>query len=112
MEKRFIKGNIFILTVMLMFDAWYMFSGELFAKTIASILFFVAGIINATYCMEHKADLKYPKWMVIALACAMIADVVINLNFYLGVVIFAIAHVFYFVSDCKLDKVNPKDLVC
>ena len=80
---------------MLAFDMWDMFSGELYAKGMASIMFVVAGIINFIYCIENKADSKYPKWMVIALICAMIADIVLNLNFYLGVVIFAIAHVFY-----------------
>lgn len=112
MEKRYTVGNIVILAIMLLFDVLYMFGGGLYAKTIASVMFFVAGIVNFMYCIEHKRSLKFPKWMIIALWCAMIADVVLNLNFYLGVLIFAIAHVFYFISYCNIEKVNRKDLVC
>lgn len=112
MEKRYTLGNIVIFSIMLLFDIFYMFGGGLRAKTIASVMFFVAGIVNFMYCIEHKISLKFPKWMVSGLFCAMIADVALVLNFYVGVLIFAVAHVFYFISYCNIDKINRKDLVC
>ena len=112
MEKRYIKGNIVMLAIILAFDIWYMFGGGLFAKGMASMMFVAAGVVNFMYCIENKADIKFPKWMVIALICAMFADIAINLNFYLGVVIFATAHIFYFISYCKLNKINRRDLFC
>ena len=112
MRKTFIKGNIAVLTLMLLFDIFYMFGGGLLVKGMASIMFVVGGVINFVYCIENKADLKFPKWMVIALVCAMLADIALNLNFYLGVVIFAVAHIFYFVSYSNLSRINRRDLIC
>ena len=112
MRKKFVMANIVTLALILIFDVWYMFGGGLFAKSIASIMFVVAGIINYLYCAKRNADLKFPKWMLVALTCAMLADIILVLNFYLGVAVFALGHVFYFVSYCMLSKINRKDLLC
>ena len=112
MKKKFVIGNIVTLSIILIFDAWYMFGGGLFAKSIASIMFVVAGIVNYIYCTKSRVDLKFPKWMLVALTCAMLADIILVLNFYLGVVVFALGHVFYFISYCMLQKINRKDFVC
>ena len=112
MNKNYIKMNIVLLMIMLVFDVWYMFGGGLFAKSIASIMFVTVGSINLYYCTKNKNNLNFPKWMVVALVFAMIADILIVINFYSGVVLFATAHVFYFISYCKLQKTNFKDLIC
>ena len=112
MKKLFIKANTIMLTLILAFDVWYMFGGELLAKYIASLMFIGVGIINFMYCVKHKVNLKFPKWMIIALTCAMLGDILLVLNFYLGVAVFAIGHIFYLVSYCKLEKFNLKDLIC
>ena len=112
MRKSFIKSNVIVLAIMLIFDIWYMFGGGLIAKSIASSMFVLGGAINLKYCLDNKADLKFPKWMLIALTCAMLADILLVLNFYLGVVVFAIGHIFYFVSYCNLEKFNRNDLIC
>ena len=112
MRKKFMMANIVTLALILIFDVWYMFGGGLFAKSIASIMFVVAGIINYLYCAKNEVDLKFPRWMLVALTCAMLADIILVLNFYLGVAVFALGHVFYFVSYCMLSKINRKDLLC
>ena len=112
MKKLFIKANTIMLTLILAFDVWYMFGGGLLAKYIASLMFIGVGIINFMYCVKHKVNLKFPKWMIIALTCAMLGDILLVLNFYLGVAVFAIGHIFYLVSYCKLEKFNLKDLIC
>lgn len=112
MKKTYLKGNVFILTLMLVSDVWYMFSGDLFAKTIASVMFLITGIVNFVYCIENKADLEFPRWMVMGLTFAMLADVILVLNFYIGAIVFAIAHIFYILSFCILEKINRKDLIC
>lgn len=115
MNKNLIKINIALLIIMLVFDVWYMFGGGLFAKTIASMMFVMVGVINFYHCsknIKNKNNLKFPKWMLVALVFAMIADILIVINFYSGVVLFATAHVFYFISYCKLQNTNFKDLIC
>jgi hypothetical protein len=52
MKKNYIKMNIALLMIMLVFDIWYMFGGGLFAKSIASIMFVIVGSINFYYCIH------------------------------------------------------------
>lgn len=112
MKKQFIMANTIMLILILIFDVLYMFGGGLIAKSIASIMFVTSGVINLTYCIKNKTNLKFPIWMIIALTCAMLGDILLVINFYLGTAVFAIGHIFYFVSYCMLSKINRKDLIC
>ena len=53
MNKNLIKINIALLIIMLVFDVWYMFGGGLFAKTIASMMFVMVGVINFYHCSKN-----------------------------------------------------------
>ena len=77
MRKKFVMANIVTLALILIFDVWYMFGGGLFAKSIASIMFGGAGIVNYLYCAKNEVDLKFPRWMLVALTCAMLADIIL-----------------------------------
>ena len=112
MKKSFITANAVVLALMLVFDVWYMFEGGLFAKSIASIMFVGAGLINLVYCIKNKVNLKFPIWLIVALTCAMLGDILLVLNFYAGTALFAIGHIFYFVAYCMLGKINGKDIIC
>ena len=111
MKKLFLILNAIMLTFMLIFDVFYMVNGELLFKAVASILFVVTGLINLTYCMKIKTNLKFPIWMIVALMCAMLGDILLNINFHIGTIIFAVGHIFYFVSYCMLEKMNRRDLL-
>ena len=112
MKRLFVAANAIMLTLILIFDVFYMFGGGLPAKAIASITFVGAGVINLVYCIKHNKNLKFPIWMVVALTCAMLGDIFLVLNFYLGTAVFAVGHIFYFVSYCMLEKMNRRDLMC
>ncbi len=89
-----------------------MAKGGLFIKAIASSMFVITGIINIIYCIKNKANLKFPIWMIVALVSAMLGDILLNINFYIGTIIFAVAHIFYFVYYCMLHKLNGRDILC
>ena len=112
MKKIFMMLNAIMLTFILIFDVLYMVKGGLILKSIASIMFVIAGIINIIYCIKNRRDLKFPIWMLVALVCAMLGDILLNINFYVGTIIFAVAHIFYFVSYCMLYKLNGRDFLC
>lgn len=112
MKKLFLMVNAIMLTFILIFDVYYMVRGGLFFKAVASIMFVVAGVINLTYCIKEKMNLKFPIWMIVALIWAMLGDILLLFNFYLGVVTFAVAHIFYFVSYCMFEKINGRDFLC
>ena len=112
MKKSFLMVNAIMLMLILIFDVWYMFGGGLFAKSIASILFVGTGGINLNYCIKNEVSLRFPMGLFIALIFAMLGDILLVINFYLGTAIFAVGHIFYFVAYCILKKINTKDLIC
>ena len=89
-----------------------MVKGGLFFKSVASIMFVATGIINFMYCIKNKANLKFPIWMLIALIFAMLGDILLLINFYIGTAAFAVGHIFYFVSYCMLERINRRDFMC
>ena len=112
MNKNFVVANVIMLILILIFDVLYMFGGGVIIKSIASIMFVTSGVINLIHCTKNKTNLKFPIWMIIALTCAMLGDILLVINFYLGTAVFATGHIFYFVSYCMLSKINRKDLIC
>lgn len=111
MKKLFMILNTIMMAFILIFDVLYMINGGLILKSIASIMFVLTGVINIRYCIKNKINLKFPIWMIIALVFAMLGDILLNINFYVGTIIFAVSHVFYFVSYCMLQKFNKKDIL-
>lgn len=111
MKKFFTIANIIMLTFILIFDIYYMFSDKLFIKTITSIIFLMTGIINSIYCINNKVNLKFPIFMIGALTCSMLGDILIELNFCVGTLVFIVAQIFYFISYCNLEKINRRDFI-
>lgn len=111
MRKLFLIANAILLALMLFFDICYMLMGGLFLKGIASSMFVLMGVINLIYCIKSKTNLKFPIWMMFALIWAMIGDLLIGVNFYMGAAAFAIGHIFYFVAYCMLKRMNTRDFL-
>ena len=109
MKTKFIIANFIMFLLILTLDLCYMIKGELFIKGITSLMFVITGIINIIYCVNNNVNLEYPKKMILALICTMIADVLLEINFYLGTVTFAIGHILYFRSYSKLVKIHCDD---
>ena len=112
MKKALLPVNLLMLAAILASDICYMTFGGLAVKAVTSILFVLTGLINLTYCVRSKARLRFPVWMAAALTAAMLGDVLLGINFYLGTAVFALGHIFYFVSYCMLVPLNRRDLVC
>ena len=103
----FEKKNVFIINICLVglitaLDIMYMLMGGLWLKSITSLVFVVAGVTNLLFAIKQKTELKFPIILCVALAVAMLGDVIINIEFMAGAIIFAIGHVFYFVAYCML----------
>ena len=109
MKKKFIIANLIMLLLILSLDICYMSKGGLFIKGITSSIFVITGIINIIYCVNNNINLEYPKKMILALICTMIADVLLGINFYIGTITFAIGHILYFRAYSNLVKINRDD---
>lgn len=112
MKKNFLILNIINILLILIGDACYIAFGGLWLKGLTSGLFVVLGAINLIYLILNKnKNLKFPITMLIGLVFAMLGDIVLNIEFIIGAILFAIGHVFYFISYCYLQKFKLTDLI-
>ena len=111
------KNNILILNsllllVMLVFDVLYILFEEQFAfKIVASVIFVLIGILNLIFAIVSKQNLKFPLLMLSGLVFAMLGDILLEIIFIVGAILFAIGHIFFFVSYCVLEKFKVMDLL-
>ncbi len=80
-------------------------------KIVCSSGFAVMGIINMVYAYRHIEDKKVMLYMMLGLVFAFLGDVAINPNFILGVIFFALGHVFFVVSYLLYKKLEKVDVL-
>ena len=76
-------------------------------KTSASVLFVILGIVNFIFVFkldQRKSLYKY--FMLLGLVFACLGDIVLIDYFIYGAILFAIGHIFFFVSYSILNKIN------
>ena len=59
----------------------------------------------------HSPAAGFPAMMMVGLSLCWIADIVLNITFIPGALIFAIGHVFYFIAYSRLIKFEKNDLI-
>lgn len=112
LEMMFFISNIILTLWILAGDVCYIVFGGLVIKSLTSALFVVLGAVNLSYVIfsQNKA-LKFPIVMLTGLVFAMSGDIVLEVEFIVGAALFAIGHIFYFVSYCFLQRFKWLDLV-
>ena len=104
--------NLLLILAVLVGDVFYIVHGTLLIKSITSIFFVLLGALNLFYAFKHKTDnKKFCILMLTGLFFAMLGDVLLEIEFIVGALLFAVGHVFYFVSYCSLVKFEWKDLI-
>ena len=112
MKKAFDIINIILVLLVLIGDACYITFGGLWLKSITSAGFVLIGGASLLYAILSKnVNLKFSIVMLVGLVFAMAGDIVLNVHFIGGAILFAIGHVFYFVSYCFLLKFKWMDLL-
>jgi len=112
MKKTFMILNIFFAIATVAVMLIYRHFGGVLLKGLASFCFVAIGIINLIYAILNKSKyIKYSIVLLTGLTVACVADVVLNLNFMFGAVVFAVGHIFYFVAYTLLYKFKWMDLI-
>ena len=112
MKKGFLIADLILILLILAGDVCYIIFGQLWLKGVTSAGFVILGILSLTYLLLSKEkDLKFPIIMLVGLVFAMCGDIVLNVHFIGGAVLFAIGHIFYFVSYCFIQKFKWIDLI-
>ena len=91
---------------------WYLDCGGLWRKGLTSFGFVLLGVLNLAYLIAvRKKPLRFPGILVVGLVFAMLGDIVLNVNFIGGALLFAIGHIFYAVSYAQLQRIRKLDLL-
>ncbi len=112
MKKSLLTTNIILSTLILIGDILFMSIGGLLIKSLTSAGFVILGLLNLIYVLKaNTSDRKFAIIMLIGLFFAMLGDIILEINFIFGAILFAVGHIFFFVSFCSLKSFHPKDLI-
>ena len=106
--------NVALILAVLVGDVFYILEDTLLIKSITSLCFVALGVVNLVYAIKNKtANFKFCVLMLVGLFFAMLGDIVLDIKgmFIYGALLFAVGHVFYFVSYCQLISFKWKDLI-
>lgn len=112
MKKSVVLTNYLLLAVLILFTIGYDALHLLPFKWLASTSFVILAIVNFLYVKKHNAEkIKVAMLMLIGMIMAMGGDVSINFNFIVGAVVFAMGHIFYWITYCAIEKIRKSDLL-
>ncbi len=110
--KKISVFNLIMAVLLVVADVLFIVVGDLTTKTIASLLFVTIGFVNLIYLLKFKKERSLSAYLLfIGLCFACLGDIFLEIEFIVGAILFAVGHVFYFVSYTKLVKFQWKDLV-
>lgn len=97
----------------LIIDRLQLVQYPVYVKALASALFVATGLVNLIYVLKHKtANKMFAIWLFVGLVFAFLGDVLLEIKFIVGAALFALGHVFFFISYCFISKINLKDVLC
>ena len=111
MKKLFLVTNLVTFLAILIGDVFFIETGSLLAKGLASACFVLLGGINLIYALKNKGNKKFCIVMLVGLFFGMMGDILLEIEFITGAILFAIGHVIYFVAYCVLEKLHWLDLI-
>ncbi len=108
----YILNSIF-LALILVGDICYINFGTTWLKGITSAMFVLLAVFNLVFAIKLKqCKTKFSVLLLIGLVFAMLGDILLEINFITGAILFAVGHVFFFISYMFLVKFSWLDLIC
>lgn len=103
---------MFVAALVLAGDLLYLNFGGLWLKGLTSFGFFLQGLGNGLFCRgTHSPEReRFVRRMCGGLFLCFVADVIINLDFMSGALIFGLGHVLYVLAYCCLSPMCERDL--
>lgn len=104
--------NIMLILAVILGDICYITLGKLEIKATTSIFFVLLGLVNLTYVViTQRQMLPFPTVMFIGLCFAMLGDILLNIKFIIGALLFAVGHICYFIAYNFVQKFKLTDLI-
>ncbi len=112
MKKTVFLSNLVLLVVTAIVAYIYYLNGGLLLKGATSACFVAIGALNTYYSLRYcKAHKGFALLTFCALLLSMLGDVIINVNFIIGAVIFAFGHVCYVLAFTKRKAFCKADIL-
>ena len=90
-KKLIIILNCILLALIFAGDVLYIVFGDLWLKGLTSAFFVLLGVINLIYAIKNKSNKqKFSIILVIGLIFAMLGDIILNIHFISGAILFAV----------------------
>ena len=104
--------NLVLILFVSIFQDLYIKEQTIVFKSIASVGFVLLGALNLSYAIKNKTlSLKFCISMTVALFFAMLGDILLEIDFIIGAIFFAIGHIIFFVAYCFVERFKWYDLV-
>ena len=110
--------NILFMIPIMVFDTLFIekigpFGGDLF-KAIGSFLFVLENLFNILYCKKffNNEKNKFVWFLLIAQFIIFIADIVLEIDFMIGAIVFAVGHLGLITAFYSLEKFKVRDVIC
>ena len=113
-SKGLLFFNLIMTALIVIGDVLYMFVfPNLYMKGTASLMFVICAFVNCIVLFKkyNKKAKKYAIFMLIGVFFAMLGDILLGIDFVIGAGLFAVGHIFYFISFMFLQKYSIKDLI-
>lgn len=112
MKKSISITNIILSIVILFGGISYSILHSIPVKAFASAAFVALGLVNFVFALKNGSKNRaFTVVMFIGMVVAMIADIVLEIYFMTGAIIFAISHVFNYASYCTLAPIRWRDMI-
>ena len=111
-QKGFLIGNIVLLICAFSCLVCYDLYGGLKLKGFTSFWFVLVGCLNLVYGWKMRVK-KSPFLLFVGLGLifGMCADILLGVQFIMGILFFALGHVLYLIGFCSLEKFGRRDLL-
>ena len=111
LKKRFRTYNVILLVLAMGCLVYYDCRGGLWLKGVTSAWFAALGAVNLWYGQKRRCGRQRVLGLAeLALVLGMAADVLLGIQFLVGVVVFALGHVSYVAAFCAVEKPSRRDL--
>lgn len=112
MKKFYSVSNILLILTTVISCLCYDAIGGIRLKALTSAWFVLLGLVNLVFAwQEKKLGRGFPVLLALGLVICRAGDIVLNVDFIPGALVFAAGHVFYFAAYCRLEKLMPRDLI-
>jgi len=111
--NKFINFSVLILIIcILLGDVFYILTDSLLVKSLTSLGFVLIGVLGLIFAFKNKSNnKKFIIVMLLGLIFAMLGDIVLEIEFIIGAILFAVGHVFFFISYCFLKEFSWKEIL-